>query len=474
MLQPRTDLFVEGRWTSGDTGFSVHDKFSGAVIADVAAADDVCISRAVEALQKGFDEGVSPPIERARILRRTAQIIENLRPDFVETIVGETGFTYSDANGEVDRALTTLGLCAEEATRIVGETVPFASTAGQHMRVGYTIRVPLGIVCAITPFNSPLNTVVHKIGPAIAAGNAVILKPSALTPLTSSLLVSCLLEAGMPPSLIALIQGPGGSVGDALLSDKRIAFYSFTGSTRVGLLVQQKARLRRTQLELGSIASALVCKDADLEVALPKIANASFRKAGQVCTSVQRLYVQQDVLKEVTTQFAEYTRTMTHGDPRDQVTRVGPMISEVEAQRAESWIKEAEGRGARIVCGGRRDRSVLAPTIMTDVTDGMNIVDKEVFAPLVSILPFSDVEDAFKHANNTAYGLAAGIFTKDVNVALLAARSLRFGAVHINETPSSRADAMPFGGVKDSGYGQEGPKYAIREVTEERLITLNT
>lgn len=468
-----TELFLEGRWTGSETSFPVRDKYSGSVLAQVSAASASDVSRAVAALRKGFEKNVPPPIERARILRRTAQLISERREYFADMIVGETGFTYSDANGEIDRALVTLELCAEETTRIIGETVPFAATEGQHERVGYTIRVPLGIVCAITPFNSPLNTVVHKIGPAIAAGNAVILKPSASTPLTSTLLVTALLDAGMPPSLIALVQGGGGVVGDALLSEQGIAFYSFTGSTRVGLMVQQKAGLRRTQLELGSIASTLICRDADLDRALPKIANAAFRKAGQVCTSIQRLYVQQEVVEEVTGRLVEQARTMPHGNPRDPKTRVGPMITEDDAKRAEGWIREASEHGANIILGGERERSVLAPTILANVADGMKVVDQEIFAPAISILPFSNFEDVIVHANNSPYGLAAGVFTRDINLAMKAAKTLRFGAIHINETSSSRADAMPFGGVKASGYGHEGPKYAIREVTEERLVTIN-
>lgn len=469
----QTGLFIEGRWTDGRSTFEVHDKYTGEVIANVSGATADDVNRAVGALAKAFAKPPLTPIERARILRKAGELIAERRADFVETIVAETGFTHSDANGEVDRTIVTMNLCSEEATRIVGETVTFAASAGQHERIGYTIRVPLGIICAITPFNSPLNTVVHKIGPAIAAGNPVILKPSALTPLNSALLVTALLDAGMPPELIALTQGSGGTVGDALLEAQDIAFYSFTGSTRVGRMIQQKAGLRRTQLELGSIASTLVCRDADLDRALPKIANATFRKAGQVCTSIQRLYVEEAAVEEVTERLITEAKAMPHGDPRDPKTRVGPMITEDNAKRAETWIEEAQLGQARVVLGGERQRSVIPPTILTNVSSGLKVLDQEVFAPIISILPFRELREAVDHANNTPFGLAAGIFTRDVNKAMDAARTLRFGAIHINETSSSRGDAMPFGGVKDSGYGHEGPKYAIREVTEERLVTVN-
>jgi succinate-semialdehyde dehydrogenase / glutarate-semialdehyde dehydrogenase len=389
-------------------------------------------------------------------------------------MIAEAGFTAVDATGDFDRSLVTLRLCAEEATRLQGETVNFSSTPGQHNRIGFTIRVPLGVICAITPFNSPLNTVLHKIGPALAAGNSVVLKPANMTPLSSAALCECLLEAGLPPGLLSLVRGSGSTVGNWLVENQAISFYSFTGSTGVGRTIQQGAGLRRTQMELGSIASTLVCADADLDRAIPKIANASFRKAGQVCTSTQRLYVEQSIVEKLTDRLVEAAAAMTAGDPLDPNTKIGPMISENEARRAESWIEEARQHQARVVCGGQRTGSVLEPTIVTGARDGMKVVDQEIFAPCVAVLPFTSLDDAIKHANNTPFGLSAGIFTTDVNRALNASRSLRFGAIHINEASSARADGMPFGGVKESGFGHEGPKYAIREVTEERLVTFNT
>jgi succinate-semialdehyde dehydrogenase/glutarate-semialdehyde dehydrogenase len=387
--------------------------------------------------------------------------------------VAETGFTPADAAGDIARTIVTLNLCAEEATRITGQTADFAATPGQHDRLGFTIRVPIGVVCAITPFNSPLNTVAHKIGPALAAGNPVVLKPSALTPLTAAVLCEILLEAGLPPALLALVHGLGGRIGQLLVEDQRIAFYTFTGSTQVGRTIQQGAGLRRTQMELGSIASTLVCADADLDRAIPRIANAGFRKAGQVCTSVQRLYVATSRLDEVLDRLVAAAQAMPAGDPHAKTTRVGPMISPTEAKRAEQWIDEASAQQARILHGGTRIGAVLAPTIVANASSGMRVVDEEIFAPCIAVMAFDDLDTAIHHANNTNYGLAAGIFTADVDKALKVATHLRFGAIHINETSSCRADGMPFGGVKQSGFGHEGPKYAIRELTEEHLITFN-
>ncbi len=473
LVLPSTKLLIAGKWISGPTTFSVRDKYTGLVIAEMSACSKEQLTEAVTALDKAFKKGTFPPYERGRILERTLEIVERWQDRFIDLMVAETGFTIADVKGDFDRTLVTLRLCAQEATRIVGETVAFGASPGQHERVGFTIRAPRGIVAAITPFNSPLNTVAHKIAPALAAGNAVILKPSNLTPLSATLLCEALLEAGLPPELLSLVHGSGSTVGTWLVENQAIAFYSFTGSTKVGRFIQQGAGLRRTQMELGSIASTILCADADMDRAIPKIANAGFRKAGQVCTSVQRLYVEESVLEEVARRLSAEAEKMPVGNPRNPATRIGPMITEQDAERAETWIKEAALGQARIVRGGNRTGSLLDPTIVTNTRPGMRVVDEEIFAPCVVLLPFSDLGNAVAEANGTPFGLAAGIFTRDINRALAAAKTLRFGAIHINETSSSRADGMPFGGVKDSGFGHEGPRYAIRELTEERLVTFN-
>jgi succinate-semialdehyde dehydrogenase/glutarate-semialdehyde dehydrogenase len=471
-LPPLTNL-IGGRWTEGGATFPVHDKFTGVVIAEVSQAQQGDVTDAISRAETAFNAGGPTPVERAKILRAVAAGIETNRAHFRELMVAETGFTLTDADGDISRTIVTLELCAEETTRIVGDTVAFGATAGQHNRLGFTVRSPLGIVCAITPFNSPLNTVAHKIGPALAAGNAVVLKPSNLTPLSAAALCELFVFAGLPAGYLNLVHGSGSTVGEYLLKDPRIAFYTFTGSTGVGRIIQQGAGLRRTQMELGSIASTIICDDADLELAIPKVANAAFRKAGQVCTSTQRLYLQRGVYDRALSLLVDAAGTMPAGDPRAAATRVGPMISVAAATRVESWIEDAKRGQARVLIGGTRKGPVLSPTILTDVASGMRVVDEEIFAPCVAVLPFDDLTEAVKHANNTPFGLSAGIFTSNVKSAISAARTMRFGAVHINEASSARADGMPFGGVKDSGFGREGPKYAIAEMTEERLITFN-
>ncbi|OZI75109.1 aldehyde dehydrogenase family protein [Bordetella genomosp. 12] len=470
---PPTGQLIDGQWQEGGPLFTVEDKYSGRPIAQVAAATRAQVAQAVRVAKAAVDGGPPPPYERAQVLRRAAALMPAYRQRFVDVMVAEAGFTIVDANGEIDRAAVTLDLSADEALRLVGEVIPFGASPGAHRRMGFTQRFPIGVVCAITPFNAPLNTVLHKVAPAYAAGNSVVLKPSAFTPLTGALLAQLLLEAGMPPAFLAVLQGEGDSVGSWLLEEQDVAFYTFTGSTRVGRIIQQAAGLRRTQMELGSIASTIVCADADLERAIPKIANAGLRKAGQVCTSVQRLYVHQDILAQASERLVAFAATLRAGDPRDPDTKVGPLISEASAIRAESWLREAEQGGAKILCGGQRQRSVITPAVVTQAPDGGKVWCQEAFAPLLVIRPFEDFEAAMRDANNTPYGLSAGVFTQDIDRALRAAQTLRFGTVQINETSSARADVMPFGGVKDSGFGKEGPAYAIREMTEERLVVFN-
>ena len=464
-------LFIGGTWVNGTSTFPVVDKFTGEQIATVASPSHDQVHQAVQAAADACARNAMTPYGRFEVLERAAKVLESRRDVFKSMIVAESGFTVSDAEGEVSRTLQTLRLCAEEAKRIVGEMVPIDGAPGQENRFAFTLRVPVGVVCAITPFNSPLNTVAHKVAPALAAGNAVLLKPATQTPLTAGLLCEVLEEAGVPAGYISLLHGEGPEVGEWLLREEQIAFYTFTGSTRVGSIIQRAIGLRRSQLELGSISSTIVCEDADQLRAIPRCVNASFRKAGQVCTSVQRLYVHRSILDSFLGAFVDATKKLRVGNPKDSETLVGPMISEREAQRATVWVEEAVAQGARLVCGGRREGALFFPTILVDVDQRMRVVCEEIFAPVVCVLPYDSLDAVINDINATPYGLATGIFTTNVNSAMRAARRLRVGTIHINETSSSRVDVMPYGGVKQSGFGREGPKYAIQEMTEERLVT---
>lgn len=467
-----SQLLIGGNWVDGASIDRLRDKFRGEVFGEMAVASLEQVDAAVAGAQSAVEASALTPYDRYRILSRAAQIIQERAEPLMALMRDEAGFTRADGDNEVRRCVQTLQLSAEEAKRLNGELVPMQAGDGVRDRLGFTIRVPRGVVCAITPFNSPLNVVAHKVGPALAGGNAVIVKPSNHTPLSAVELCRALIDAGLPPGLLALLHGPGSAIGRRLLDDPRIAFYAFTGSTRVGREIQAAAGLRGTQLELGSIASTIVCHDADLARAIPKIVNAGFRKAGQVCTSVQRLFVDRRIEGSFVPQLVEAVRAAKAGDPSDPSVVIGPMISRAHAERAASWVHEAVAAGARILTGGTHDGAVFAPTVLDRVAPSMKVVCEEIFAPVLSVIPFDDVEEAVEMANASPFGLAAGLFTSDISTALRTARALRFGGVHINEASSARVDVMPFGGVKDSGFGREGPAYAIREMTEERLITI--
>jgi succinate-semialdehyde dehydrogenase/glutarate-semialdehyde dehydrogenase len=466
-------LIIDGALIPGDDSYAVIDKFTGQPIAAVARASRAHVADAVRAAARAFATRRLAPYERYQILRRASELVAQSSRDLINTIVAETGFTTSDAAAEVSRAEQTLLLSAEEAKRITGEMVPLDGAPGVTNRIGFTIRVPVGVVCAITPFNSPLNTVAHKVAPALAAGNTVVLKPASATPVTAALFCRVLIDAGLPAGHINLVNGAGTDVGTWLLEEPAIRFYTFTGSTAVGRAIQRGAGLRRTQLELGSVSSTIICDDADIEWAVPRCVNASFRKAGQVCTSVQRLFVQEGILDRFVRELVARTEAAKVGDPRDPDTLVGPMIAEREAERADAWVKEAVAQGARIATGGRRDGALFYPTVLLNATPAMRVMCDEIFAPVISIVPFGPLDEAIRQVNDTPYGLAAGLFTSRLDTALEAAQRLVVGSVHVNETSSSRVDLMPYGGVKDSGFGREGPKYAIREMTDERLITIS-
>lgn len=465
-------LFIEDEWTDGQGRRPIEDKYDGHEIGVLHEASELDVTRALDSLADGQRRTTWSPYDRFEALSRASALLEQRAAELVDVIVDDAGFTVADAEREVGRAAQTLLLSGEEAKRISGEMVPLDGAPGASGRLAFTVRHPVGVVCAITPFNSPLNTVAHKVGPALAAGNAVLLKPASLTPLTSVALVEILLEAGVPAALIGLVHGGGSTVGQWLLDSPVPAFYAFTGSTEVGEHIRRSVGLRRTQLELGSLSSTIVCRDGDLQRAAAACVGAAFRKAGQVCTSIQRLYVERGAVGDFTALLADELAARNWGDPRADRAFMGPLISMSEAERVQGWVDDAVGLGARVVAGGERSGTVVAPTVLADVTPAMRVMAEEVFGPVVSVVEFDDLDRAIDQVNDTPYGLAAGIFTASIDRALRAAERLRMGSVHVNETSSSRVDLMPYGGVKASGTGVEGPKYAIEEMTEQRLITI--
>lgn len=469
----RARLLVDGAWIDGAATFPVTDKFSGAVIGHADRASREQVNAAVAAAHKSFETTRLDGYERYAILRRACDLIEQRRELLASTITAEAGFPIADAQNEVTRAIQTFLISGEEGKRLAGEVVPIENAPGHAHRMAFTVRLPRGVVCGITSFNAPLNFVAHKAGPALASGNTVVLKAPQATPFSAALLAEILLDAGLPPGHINVVQGPGSEVGRWLVENQQIRFYTFTGSTSVGKQLHRDVGLRPIALELGSIAATLVCEDGDLDRAAPRVANSAFRRAGQACTSTQRLFVHRSVLAPFLEKFSAATAKLKVGDPWDPETAVGPMISDSEAARAEQWVKEAVAQGARIVRGGARRGALLEPTVLVDARRDMKILCEEIFAPVVSVIPFDSLDAAIAEINSTDFGLACGIFTRDINTAMLAARRIHVGVVHINESSSSRVDLLPFSGVKDSGLGREGPKYAMQEMTEERLITIS-
>ena len=464
--------FIAGEWRDGATESLIRDKFTDQPVTRVQEPDARMTQAALQDLAAAQAASSWDAYSRFTVLARASELLAAQRDDFVQMIMTDTGFTRADSAREADRAVQTLLLCGEEAKRLAGEMVPLQGAPGGGGRLAFTVYRPLGVVCAITPFNSPLNTVVHKVGPALAAGNAVALKPASQTPVTAAGLIRLLLTAGVPAGLISLLPGSGATVGQWLLDSPVPAGYAFTGSNPVGENVRRGAGMRRAQLELGSISSTIICADADLDRCVPLSANAAFRKAGQVCTSVQRLYAHQAVAAEVQARLAALLADKKAGDPAVPDTFIGPLISPADAVRVDSWISAAAADGAAVVSGGVRTGNVIAPTVLAGVSTDMQVMRSEIFGPVVVIRPFTDIREAIAEINDTPYGLAAGIFTGSLADALTAAERLRMGSVHINETSSSRVDLMPYTGVKASGAGREGPHYAIREMSEECLITI--
>jgi len=469
----RAKLFIDGAWCEGCKTFDVFDKFTGERIGEADCASREQVDAAVNAAQRSFETHKLEAWDRYRILAKAAELIEKRRDEIAETVIAEAGFPISDATNEVTRAAQVFLLSAEEGKRLTGEGIPIESAPGNAHRMAFTIRVPRGVVCGITAFNSPLNMVAHKVAPALASGNTVVVKPPQQTPFSPAILFEILVEAGLPPAHAQLVQGPGAEVGGYLVQNRQIAFYSFTGSTAVGKLVRAGVGLRPSAMELGSIAASIVCEDADLERAAPRIANAGFRRAGQACTSTQRLFVHEDVLERFVKLLIAATEKLPVGDPHDPRTIVGPMIHENEAKRAEQWVQQAVAAGARILHGGKRVGALMYPTILADARPEMRVLCEEIFAPVLSVIPYRSFDDVIEQVNSTPFGLATGLFTRDVMRAMSAARRLHVGVVHINEPSASRVDLIPFAGVKESGLGREGPRYAMQEMTEERLITMS-
>ena len=466
---------IGGQWVDRDRTIPVTNPFSGEIIGQVPRSDLKDVDIALASASRGVKQMAELSAEqRYQILRRTARGIAVGEEELSLTLAKEVGKTIREARGEIARAVQTFTFAAEEAKRIYGESIPFDAAPGGEGRLGFTIRLPVGVVVAITPFNFPVNLAAHKVAPALAAGNSVVLKPATDTPLTDLMLGRILLEAGLPDEALNLITGYGREIGDALVADERGRMVSFTGSLEVGKRLMTHAGLKKATLELGSNSAVIVMEDADLEMAADRIVAGAFALAGQVCISVQRVYVQRGASESLVGAVISRTEKLKVGDPLREDTDMGPMISVSAAERAESWILEALEQGGELVCGGKREGAFFQPTVLRQVPHDCKVCREEAFAPLMVINDVQDLDQAIALVNDSRYGLQGGIFTRDLASALQAARRIQVGGVMINEVPTFRVDHMPYGGIKMSGFGREGLKYAVEEMTEIKLICFRT
>jgi acyl-CoA reductase-like NAD-dependent aldehyde dehydrogenase len=468
------DMYVGGRWQGSSEWLDVVAPYSGDVIdrVPVATPDQVeeALATAVSGAAVMRNLGGAA---RADILRRAADLLDADVERIARTMSLEVGKPIGEATGEASRLGEMFRLASFEGTQIRGETLPLDAQAGAEGKLGFTLRIPTGIVVAITPFNYPGLLVVHKIAPALAAGNAVILKPASQAPLTAMIITEKLVEAGLPEAGLQTITGGGATVGIALVRDPRVRKVSFTGSTAVGEEITRIAGVKRLSLELGANCPMIVMPDADLELAAEASAAGGYVNAGQVCISLQRVIVHEDVYGDYLDALRGPVEAFRMGDPLSSDTKIGAMISEAEAVRVEQWVDEAVASGARVVIGGQRDGAKLFPTVVADVTPTMRISQEEVFGPTLSVTKAANIDEAITLANDSSYGLGAGIFTKDVTNAMRFAREVDAGAIHVNWTPLWRADLMPYGGLKGSGIGKEGIRYAVEEMTELKTVIIH-
>ena len=467
-VQPK--ISVAGTEITGDL-MEVRSPFDDGVIGVVPTVEPSRTTEAIDAAWSAM-KGRLPSYQRAEILERAAATLKDRRSYFAELLALEIGKPISQALVEVDRCVQTLLFSAIEARTLTGTGVVFDAHPAGVGRRGFTIRVPIGVVGAITPFNFPLNLAAHKVAPAIAAGCGVILKPARTAPIAAAELANLLYEAGLPREWLSVVVGPSAEIADVLVTDDRVGIMTFTGSSEVGWGLVSRAPRKRVSLELGNSTPLIVCADGDLETAASAVASSSFGFAGQSCISIQRVLVEKSVHPEFTDLLVRATREKRVGDPRDPDTDVGPLITPGERDRVVSWVDEARTEGALPVVDVDVDGPLLHPIVLDNVTAGSKVWHSEVFGPYVGVTAFDAFDEALELANSTEYGLQAGVFTRDLSKALTAAEELDFGGVTINETPTYRVDQMPYGGTKASGNTREGPHYTVREMTEERVVVI--
>lgn len=466
-------LFINGQWVDGGDQLAVTNKYTQEVFAVVPIARQEDVEEAVVAARRAAPVLADlPAYQRAVILANSATLISERREELAETIASEAGKALKYARVEVDRAISTFTIAAEEAKRVHGETIPLDAVPAGEGYFGFWLRRPVGVIAAISPFNFPLNLVAHKVAPAIAAGNTVVLKPASTTPITAVKLCQIMQEAGLPGGAINLVVGPGSTVGEWLVTDSRVDKITFTGSPPVGEHILSVAGIKKVTLELGNTSPVIIAPDADLDLVAKRCAVGAYYNSGQVCISVQRIYSQEGIYDHFTEKFVQASEDMVVGDPLDERVDVGPMIDLGEVERIEDWVEEARQGGAQVLTGGKREAAVYWPTVLTDVHPEMKVVNQEAFAPVASVMSFDDFEEALDLVEATDYGLQASVFTRDIQQVFQAIKRLNFGGVMINETPAYRADHMPYGGNRRSGLGREGLRFAIEEMTNIQMVAI--
>jgi acyl-CoA reductase-like NAD-dependent aldehyde dehydrogenase len=466
-------LLIDGQWVDAGPLMEVKNKYDGKVIATLPTARKEDVEAAVDAAERAEDVMADmPAYKRADILLKTAARLRECSEDLAKTIAAEAGKALKYARAEVDRAISTFTIASEEAKRLHGETIPLDAVPAGEGYFGFWTRRPVGVIAAISPFNFPLNLVAHKVAPALASGNTLVLKPASTTPLAAVKLCQILQEVGLPDGAINLVVGSGGTVGEWLVTDPRVDKITFTGSPDVGRHILSVAGIKKVTLELGNTSPVVVAPDADLDFVAKRCAVGAYYNSGQVCISVQRIYSEKQVFEPFAEKFVKAAEAMVVGDPLDERVDVGPMIDSKEVDRIEDWVQEAQTSGAKVLTGGKRDGTVYYPTVLADVHDDMKVIAEEAFAPVASIISSDDFESALKQANDTKFGLQVGVFTNDVNRVFKAVRRLNFGGVIVNDTPNFRADHMPYGGNRQSGLGREGVRFAMEDMTNIQMVAI--
>jgi glyceraldehyde-3-phosphate dehydrogenase (NADP+) len=464
-------MLLADQWVDREKTIAVHDPFDNSVVDTVPAATEEDVETAMAAADEGrLAARAMSTYERSQILLETASIIAENLDDFAETIAREGSKTIREARGEANRCVNTLTISGEESKRLLGETIPFDSFPGGEHRRGHFERVPIGVVLAITPFNDPLNLVAHKLGPAIAGGNAVVLKPATVTPLSALKLTEAFMEAGLPTKVLQCLTGHGAVLGDAMVSDPRVRMVSFTGGVEAGERIVSRAGLKKIGMELGSNSPVVVWHDADIEWAAETCVSGAFWAAGQNCIGVQRIYIHREVYDRFKKLFVDRTDAYVTGDKMDEATDMGPMINEGEAKRVERWVAEAVDKGASVLSGGTREGALMQPTVLENVPSDATIHHDEVFGPAVNLYPVDDLDEAIAEANSVDYGLHAAAFSRDVATCHRLIQGLDAGSVLINDSTDYRLDSMPFGGIKKSGLGREGIRFSLQEMTEPKVV----